>query len=279
MNGKSIKDVIAKRYSARNYQAVKIDNTTIDQIKQYGKAIVGPFQEKVRFEIVDQSDINNKDGKIGTYGIIKGAPSYILGFVEKGEHDLEQLGYAFEELILYLTSLELGTCWLGGTFNKKGLLQNITLRENEVLPAITPVGYIKNKKHLLDSAIRLIAGSDKRKSWSEVFFKDSFDMPLEKEEAGNYEAALEMVRIAPSASNKQPWRILKKGDNYHFYLQSTKGYSKTFGYNIQKLDMGIAMCHFELTAKESGEKGFWNKEDNILKQDGMEYIITWTSAK
>lgn len=35
-------------------------------------------------------------------------------------------------------------------------------------------------------------------------------MPLEKEEAGNYEAALEMVRIAPSASNKQPWRILKK---------------------------------------------------------------------
>ena len=279
MNGKSIKDIITERYSARNYLDTNIENSTKEKIKQYGKSLVGPFQEKVRFEIIDQSDINNKDGKIGTYGIIKGAPSYTLGFVEKGERNLEQLGYVFEELILYTTSLGLGTCWLGGTFNKKNLLENINISESETLPAITPIGYIKNKKHFMDSAIRFIAGSDKRRPWSDLFFQESFDVPLKKEEAGRYEDALEMVRIAPSASNKQPWRILKKDDKYHFYLQSTKGYSKSFGYNIQRLDMGIAMCHFELTAKESGEKGFWDKEKNVVKQDGMDYIITWTPTK
>lgn len=279
MNGKTIKGVIATRYSVRNYQDIDIDNNLKENILEYGNSIKGPFQEKVRFQIIEQSKIMNKNGKIGTYGIIKSAPSYILGFVEKGEHDIVQLGYNFEELILYITSLGLGTCWLGGTFNKKNLLQNINLSETEILPAITPVGYIKDQKHLMDTAIRLIAGSDKRKAWSDLFFQEDFGTPLKEGEAGIYEHALEMVRIAPSASNKQPWRILKRGDSYHFFLQNTKGYSKSFGYNIQKLDIGIAMCHFELTAKEYGQNGKWYKKNLTNNQDGMEYIISWTTKE
>ena len=68
------------------------------------------------------------------------------------------------------------------------------------------------------------------------------------------------VRQGPSASNKQPWRILKSADRFHLYLQRTRGYRNVFTRmaqvdDMQRIDMGIAMCHFELTARELGLSG------------------------
>jgi hypothetical protein len=43
--------------------------------------------------------------------------------------------------------------------------------------------------------------------------------------------------------------------------------------------MGIAMCHFELTAREAGLKGEWIVEEpRIEKPDGLtEYTVSWRS--
>ena len=38
--------------------------------------------------------------------------------------------------------------------------------------------------------------------------KNSFAEPLTEEEAGDYQFPLEMLRLAPSAVNKQPWRVV-----------------------------------------------------------------------
>jgi hypothetical protein len=39
--------------------------------------------------------------------------------------------------------------------------------------------------------------------------------------------------------------------------------------------MGIAMCHFELSAKELGLKGDWGVNGPQIKKDNMEYIVSW----
>ena len=109
--------------------------------------------------------------------------------------------------------------------------------------------------------------------------------PLIRNEAGKYVTALEMVRIAPSASNKQPWRILKYNQFWRFYLQRTPGYRKDIIKQIlnlcdlQRLDMGIAMCHFELSAKELGLNGKWVIENDLDKKPAAltEYLISWES--
>lgn len=54
----------------------------------------------------------------------------------------ESLGYVFEKIVLYITSLGLGTCWLGGSFNKADFEKAITLEEDEFIPVISPMGYI-----------------------------------------------------------------------------------------------------------------------------------------
>ena len=92
-----------------------------------------------------------------------------------------------------------------------------------------------------------------------------------------------MVRLGPSASNKQPWRILRIGRSWHFYLQRTPNYREGFLYrmftqaDLQRIDMGIAMCHFELTARELGLPGMWvNTNPGIDKLDDLtEYIVSW----
>ena len=274
----SINDVIKSRTSVRTYKEDKLTDEIKLKLISYAKNIKGPFNSKFRFEIIDDTDtIEKTGGKIGTYGVIKGAKSYIAGIVEYGEHSLEQLGYTFEKLILYATSLDIGTCWLGGTFTKSGFERIANLKDNELMPVITPIVYIEDKKRMLDRLMRTMAGSNNRKDWSELFYNNSFDTPLTEQEAGKYSTALEMVRIAPSASNKQPWRIVKDNNTFHFYLKHNKGYGKALGIDIQKIDIGIAMCHFEMTLNELGINGSWtiNKPKNMGCSIDTEYIVSW----
>ncbi|MPN32223.1 hypothetical protein SDC9_179699 [bioreactor metagenome] len=64
-----------------------------------------------------------------------------------------------------------------------------------------------------------------------------------------------MLRLAPSASNKQPWRVIRKSGCYHFYEEQTPGYSSAFHFDMQGIDMGITACHFHLSAQEQGLGG------------------------
>ncbi len=89
---------------------------------------------------------------------------------------------------------------------------------------------------------------------------------------------LECVRIGPSASNKQPWRIVRNGDAFHFYLSRTPRYEMIKNIKLQNIDMGIAMCHFELSARELGLDGGWKVRDPGIPAGDREYIATWTAG-
>jgi hypothetical protein len=89
--------------------------------------------------------------------------------------------------------------------------------------------------------------------------------------------------LAPSAHNYQPWRVVLQDSSYHFYLKRTRGYGPgnlTFilldVVDLQRMEIGIAMCHFELAARELGLAGKWHAGDPNLPNPGdLEYIATW----
>jgi hypothetical protein len=151
-----------------------------------------------------------------------------------------------------------------------------------LIPAVTAVGYVANKRRWFDSFARGMAGSDNRLPWAELFFDKTFRAPLSSDAAGAYATALEMIRLGPSASNKQPWRIVRDGRRWHFFVQRTKGYGNRSMallrlVDLQRVDIGIAMCHFDLTAQEAGLTGKWTvSEPDIEKPDSLtEYIVSW----
>ena len=285
---KPITVLIRQRYSCRRYQDKAIDGSQQRLLSDFlALKSAGPLGARARFILVAATDRDRQSLKgLGTYGFINGAVGFIVGAAERAPRDLEDYGYLMEHAVLFGTDLGLGTCWLGGTFSKSSFAKKIAVTASEVMPAVAAVGYVAEDSRF-GRWIRKRAGSDLRLPWKSLFFDERFEQPLTPERAGLYADPLEMVRLAPSASNKQPWRIVRVGDVWHFFLQRTKRYgegSLLFRLlhlaDLQRVDMGIAMCHFELTVRELGLTGYWVIDEPDIKRpdQSMEYAVSWKRA-
>ncbi len=254
---------IKKRGSVRTFDAqASMDITEIAKKITEINEKTGPFGNKIKVSLVS-SDTDSSEIKLGTYGIIKGAKNYLaVSIVPSNGYALVDLGYLFEELVLFATSQGLGTVWMAGTFSKKHFAAALDLKEDEQLPIVSPIGVASDKKSFINKYIA------KTKTHVRKDFKDIFTT-IEGREL-NFEArnplmqALEMVRLAPSAMNKQPWRVVKEGSDFHFYSENSK--------DTTSIDMGIALYHFISTLDELGVDGAYYFEPNEIKEN---YVATW----
>jgi hypothetical protein len=279
-----VTEVIKQRFSCRTYREQPIEREKQRQLREFLSSIrAGPLGTPVRFKLVAATEEDSSALRgLGTYGFIRGATGFILGAVAQGERNLEDLGYGMEQAILFATDIGLGTCWLGGTFTRSRFVAKMALRDEESMPAVASVGYIPEQRSFRDRMIRKAAGSAQRIPWEGLFFAGRFGVVLSQEMAGAYATALEMVRLAPSASNKQPWRIVREGKAWHFYVQRTPGYgagksgSRRVA-DLQRVDMGIAMSHFQLTAEQAELTGQWSTDESRTpKPDELtEYTASW----
>jgi hypothetical protein len=230
---KPVTEIIKERFSCRTYIDKPIAEEDRERLSGYLSTIgAGPFGAAVRLKLIAATEQDRKALKgLGTYGFIKGATGFIMGAVGHSRKNLEDFGYMMESAILFATDMGLGTCWLGGSFTRSSFAKKISATVNELVPAVTSVGYIL-KKGQSGVTIRELVVEHNRKPWGNLFFRETFGIPLSTDEAGPYAVPLEMVRIAPSATNKQPWRIIKDGDSWHFYMQRTRGYGNSLTFKL-----------------------------------------------
>jgi hypothetical protein len=280
-----ITEIIKQRLSCRTYQKQPIAAETAAQLAAFAASITsGPFGTPLRFELAAAAGDDPGALKgLGTYGFIKDPAGFIIGAAGPGEKNLEDFGFGMESIILRATSLGLGSCWLGGSFARTRFAGRIHAAGAEIVPAVASVGYAAEENRLR-TMMRSQVKADSRKPWEALFYQGSFGTSLSKESAGAYAVPLAMLRLAPSASNGQPWRVIKEGSRYHFYLQRKPNYkpgrssflSFTLA-DLPRVDMGIAMSHFQLAAKELGLEGRWEvQEPGMEKPDEMiEYITSW----
>lgn len=267
-----IEDIIRKRKSCRSYSDRKIGNDVMDEVRSMLKD-VQRAASSFKLAYLEGSGQRGNE-RVGTYGMISGASDYLAVIARREGNDPVEIGRLFETCVLHLADMGLDTCWLGGSFNRKDIEGRLDLASSEYIPIVSPVGYGKERFSLLDSSVRAMVGADTRKPWNEMFFEGNALNPLEKEKAGNFRIPLEMVRLGPSASNKQPWRAITDSKGCHFFLARDKGYGlKT--YDLQLNDMGIAMCHFELTASQWGMAGSWENDAHPMAPSEWEYVRSY----
>lgn len=77
-----------------------------------------------------------------------------------------------------------------------------------------PIGYPSKGRSLIEKFTIASLGSKSRKSWEKLFYLEDFNQPLSKFDVGDYEIALEMLRLAPSSTNSQPWSVVKREINF-----------------------------------------------------------------
>lgn len=274
----TIQDLISKRRSTRSFTAQPLLAHHLEHIREYTSHLdnlTGPFRSRVALHYLPLPT-GWGQGKIGTYGFISQAQAYVAGSCEPEECSLIDLGYIMEGFILEMCRLGLGTCWLAGTFQRAKVVRSLPLPPGHIVPAVTPLGY-PSQPGLREKLIRGVVAGDLRKPWEELFFSASTGDPVTMESAGRFSPGLEALRRGPSASNRQPWRASLSDDRIHLYLRPTPGYATLPGFEMQRLDMGIAMYHLERVLTENGIRGVWESRTDFPLRAGEIYICTFLS--
>ena len=266
---------IKERCSVLTYQDKALEPEARKMLQDYMSCLENPFGIHVRKYIIDKK-LSREGEKLGTYGVIKGASTFLGVSIPNVDLAYVAAGYEFENLILEATAMGLGTVWLAATFNREGFASAMGIPKGDLFPAISPVGYPASRRSVTESLMRTAMRSSTRKNWNTLFFLDNFNVPLTKDGAGDYAEPLEMLRLAPSDKNTQPWRVLKSGNVYHFYVTYKSDLSRGEEI-IKRVDVGIALSHFHQTALELGLNGYFKQmePENIELPKNTYYVTSW----
>ena len=265
----SVIDAIKSRRSVRTFDGTDLRPEEAEKITGFAEKLENPYDIPIEWRLLDAK----KHGLSSP--VIVGTDTYIAGKMRRVPHAEEAFGYTFEKVVLFAEEFGVGTTWIAGTMKRDAFEKAMALSDGEVMPCVSPLGHPAKKMSLRESMMRKGIKADDRFAFGEVFFDGAFDKPLTREAAGALVDALEAVRLAPSAVNKQPWRVVLSGDKAHFYEKRSRGYDDG-AWDIQKIDMGIALCHFELAANELGIKtAFEISDPGIVLPADTAYIASF----
>ena len=265
-------DIIKRRRSVRSFENKPLTpehGGLLDSLVERMNSTQGPFKAERRLDHIILTALERDRLKVGSYGFITGQQGFLIGICKRKPRPLIDLGHAMEQIVLDLTLEGIGTCWMVSSFKRSAFTDRIELKEGELIAAIIAYGYPRSRPSLYDRVASRMTKSGTRLPWKSLFFKDDFSTPLTEVEDICIDHCLESVRMAPSGENKQPWRALVFEKGIHLYIERVTAYaSERHGFDMQYLDMGIAMAHLEAIC---GEDGTWTFDDPGLKTPNQEY--------
>jgi nitroreductase len=223
----TLSEMIYQRKSCRSFTGKSVDAEMIEKILSFEMKPLYP-EIKARMDIVSR----NKVKCICPWT----TPQLITICSEEVEGYLENIGFLFQQMDLYLQTLGFGVCWLGmGRMNPK----TTVAVEGMKFVIMLAFGHPKGDQ------LRYNLKGFKRKPMEQIT-----DKP---------DPRLEPVRLAPSAINSQPWYFTHAGDTIHVWC-SKKG---------SRMDVGIALAHLYVTNEETFK---FFKADRITDLPGYAYI-------
>jgi len=214
--------MIIRRKSTRQYTGEALSPELLEQILAFARE-AKPLDASIRTQVMllDKSQVHCLQPWK--------TPHFLAFFSEEKEGWLENAGFMYQQLDLYIQSLRLGSCWVGlGT-----LENNVSVPEGMKLVILMPFGDAKEEPWR-DSPARF-----SRKAMEEIT-----DQPDER---------LEPARLAPSATNSQPWFFLHEGEVIHAYRVIHGAVRQRMLGRFNQLDMGIALAHLYVSCPDSFE--------------------------
>jgi nitroreductase len=264
-------EAIRSRRSVRTFNGEPLLAEDAQKIMAFAETTENPYGLPIKWELLDAKTTGLSSP------VIVGEDTFIAGKMRRVPYAEEAFGYSFERIVLFAESIGVGTTWIAGTMDRAAFEKAVSLQSDEVMPCVSPLGYPAIKMSVRESLMRKGVKADSRLAFSELFFDGSFDHPLSAGNAGKWQTALEAVRLAPSAVNKQPWRAVICGDRVHFY-EKHGAVRVNVDWDIQKIDMGIALAHFALAAEACGlPVSFCLEDPGLSVPANTEYIATYAA--
>ena len=224
----SLEEQIYLRKSCRKYVDDAVDMAPIHDFISNVKAL--DVDIKYRYEILTKKEVNLKTRW--------SAPYYLALYSEKKDNYLENIGFIFQQVSLFMQSIGIGSCWVG-------------------------LGSVKNSDS--DFVILMAFGKSsditrdfsqfKRKSLSQISdYNDERLMP---------------AQLAPSAVNSQPWYFKHSCDGFDVYQVKQNIIKRQFLKKWNHIDVGIALAHMYVANDETFQFEIKSDFDEL---SGYDYI-------
>lgn len=214
----NLKEQLYLRKSCRNYLDDELDMTLLHEFMESVK----PLNDGIsyHYEILTKEMVNIRTRW--------SAPYYLALYSEKKDNYLENIGFVFQQLSLYLQSIGIGSCWVGMASPKE--------RKDDFIIAIS---FGRSDEMTRDMS------SFKRKKLSEISdFEDEALIP---------------AQLAPSAINSQPWYFKHSSEGFDVYQVKQNILKRQVLKRWNPIDMGICLAHLFVANENSFE--FYKKTD------------------
>ena len=200
------------RKSCRKYVDDTIDMAPIHEFISNVKSLNDNIN--YRYEILTKGELNLKTRW--------SAPYYLALYSEKKDNYLENIGFIFEQVSLFLQCMGIGSCWVGMASVKK--------KDPEFIIAIA---FGKSNDLTRD------VSKFKRKSLANISdFEDD---------------RLKPAQLAPSAINSQPWFYKHSNDGFDVYQVKQNIIKRQILKKWNPIDMGISLAHMYVANEKTFE--------------------------
>ena len=226
------------RRSVRKFRMEPVAADILDQIRKFS-ANAAPLDGVSRVELEIYEHVNKKEKIHGMWKTE--APDYLLVYCEDTPGAYRNAGYVAEQVVLYLTLKELGSCYLGDT--KVGPAEKNGLKRLLVIA----FGHAEGALYRAAEEARRISIS------ALCVFKD--------EPGENLKKILRASRLAPSSFNSQPWRFVVYSDRIYVFAKKTMMTGHGMLAVMRDFNMGIVLSHIMLAAEE-----FWMNMETMTEE-------------
>jgi len=228
-------EIIRKRKSVRAYSETPLDAQTLEKVSGKIKELT-PLYTDIKYSV----EITTKTK--GLFNIK--SPHYLVFRSEEKDGAYENIGFLGQQLDLFLSENEIGTCWLGASKPEE-----------------------KKSPDGLQSLICMSFGTPKEAVYRDV---SQFKRKSLQEMSEGSDPRLEAARLAPSGMNAQNWYFIAEKGNIHCYRKKLNPLLGLWLGSMSRIDFGIALCHI---AKESSDFSFAMQSDAPQKNG---YIYSGT---
>lgn len=218
-------EIIFKRKSIRKYDQSPLSDDVLSEIETFAKNT-----ESLLKDIETEIQIISKDSL--SFLLPVKAPHYLLMSSENKEGFLTNAGFILQQIDLFLSSKGIGSCYLGMAQPTRATKKNSNLEFVMVIAFGNPA----------EAVHRSNPSEFKRRSFEDITdIKDNGKL-------------LEAARLAPSATNSQPWYFTGEKDVIHAYCIKSNLLKALVYDKMNKIDMGISLCHIAVAAEHNGGK-------------------------
>ena len=205
------------RKSCRKYLDDEIDMAPIHEFMSTVKPLIPEINYS--YNILTKDEVSLKTGW--------SAPYYLAIYSEKKENYGLNIGFIFQQLSLYMQSLDIGSCWVG-------------------------MGSVKEKNPEFVILISFGKSNDLKRDISK-FKRKSLSKISDREDE-----KLKVAQLAPSAVNSQPWYFKHTDEGYDVFKVKYNIVKRKILGKWNDIDVGIALSHLYVSNKDTFQLLFSN---------------------